>query len=310
MSTEAASNRKRKPTEESEAVVSSDDDRRKIKARRVSTDTSASASSKLMIAEGASDSEQSESASNAQQDESMASIGKMIQDLFHSDNAKVGATFAALNLDLVKDKKKCDKIQAVGGCFVLVHLMNKCLDKAIDRFPACDQVAALNELPEVTTLHKTLSLITNLTFNHYDSKVGIAAIGGMEAVIKVMQTFPKCQTLQERAFIVVLNLACCSIGKMKVVEAGGMEVILAAVSNHLGSAYICERACLIIINLIADSNDNTEEFICLGGATAVAKVKNKWPGNYRIQNGMRHLSKSIAAHFIRWGKDELRKRCP
>jgi hypothetical protein len=307
MSTEAVSIRKRKPTEEAEAVVSSDDDQSKSKARRVSTNASTSTSTKLVIAEATSDSEQSESASNAQQNESVVSIGALIQDLFHSDDAKVDATFTALNLDLVKDKKKCDKIQAVGGCFVLVHLLNKCLHKAIDRFPACDQVTALNELPELTTLHKTLSVITNLTYNHYDSKVGIAAIGGMEAVIKVMQTFPKCQTLQERAFIVVLNLACCSIGKMKVVETGGMEVILAAISNHLGSAYICERASLILINLIADSTENTELFVCLGGATAVAKVKNKWPENYRIQNGMRHLSKSIAAHFIRWGKDELRK---
>jgi hypothetical protein len=291
MSTEAASTRKRKPTEESEAVVSSDDDQSKSKARRVSTDAKATSDC--------------ESASNAQQDESMVSVGALVQDLFHSDNVNVDATFAALNLDLVKDKKKCDKIQAVGGCFVLVHLLKKCLGKAIDRIPACDQVTELNELAELTTLHKTLSIITNLTFNHYDSKVGIAAIGGMEAVIKVMKTFPKCQTLQERAFIVVLNLACCSIGKMKVVESGGMEVLLAAVSNHLGSAYICERACLILINLITDSNENTELFISLGGATAVAKVKNKWPGNYRIQNGMRHLSKSVAAHFIRWAeKDE------
>jgi hypothetical protein len=174
----------------------------------------------------------------------------------------------------------------------------------IDRFPACDQVTALNELPELTTLHKTLSVITNLTFNHYDSKVGIAAIGGMEAVVKVMRTFPKCQIIQERSLIVVLNLACCRIGEMQVVETGGMEVILAAVSNHSSSAFICEHASLILINLIAGSNENIELFVCLGGATAVAKVKNKWPGNYRIRNGMCHLSKCIAAHFIRWGKEK------
>lgn len=126
---------------------------------------------------------------------------------------------------------------------------------------------------------------------------------GMEAVIKVMKTFPKCQTLQKRTFIVVLNLACCCISKTKIVETGEMEVLPATVSNHFDSAYICERACLILMNLIEDGNDNIELFICLGGATAVAKVKNKWPENYRIHNGMRHLSKSIAAHFMRLGKD-------
>jgi hypothetical protein len=85
-----------------------------------------------------------------------------------------------------------------------------------------------------------------------------------------------------------------------------MEGFLAAINNHLGHADTCERACSILMIMIADSNDKTELFIRLGGATAVAKVKTKWPGNYRIQNGMRRLSKSIAAHFTRWGIDEQR----
>jgi hypothetical protein len=38
-----------------------------------------------------------------------------------------------------------------------------------------------------------------------------------------------------RALIVILNLACCSIGKQKVIETGGIEVLLAAINNHLKS---------------------------------------------------------------------------
>jgi hypothetical protein len=54
-----------------------------------------------------------------------------------------------LNLDLNEDNKKSDKIQTVGGCFALVQLVNKCLDKAIDIIPACDQVTELNTIAEV-----------------------------------------------------------------------------------------------------------------------------------------------------------------
>jgi hypothetical protein len=39
-------------------------------------------------------------------EESIESIGKMIRDLFHSDNAKVNAALAALHLHLNKDKKR------------------------------------------------------------------------------------------------------------------------------------------------------------------------------------------------------------
>jgi hypothetical protein len=51
----------------------------------------------------------------------MEVVGQLIQDLAHSDNTKVDVALTALNLDLSRDDKKCDKIQAVGG-FVLVQL--------------------------------------------------------------------------------------------------------------------------------------------------------------------------------------------
>jgi hypothetical protein len=154
---------------------------------------------------------------------SLDGLRKMIQDLFHSDNAKVNATLDAFVLDLYRDKKESDKIQALGGCFALIHLLKKCLDKAIGNIPACDldkaidnilacdldkaidnilacdQVTTLNELVEVTTLQKTLDVITCLTFGHYESVLGMAAIGGVEAFVKIMKTFPKCKALQDGA---------------------------------------------------------------------------------------------------------------
>jgi hypothetical protein len=62
----------------------------------------------------------------------------MLQDLFHSENAKVNATLDALNHDYMQDSKKYDKLQVVGGCSALVHLMQNCLDRTIDELPACD----------------------------------------------------------------------------------------------------------------------------------------------------------------------------
>ncbi len=109
MSTEASSTSKRKPTEELEAIVSSDnygdDDQSKSKARRVSTDASASTNGVPVITEATSASEEGEAASNAQQDESIISIGALVQDLLHSDDAKFNAALDALNLDLGEDKK-------------------------------------------------------------------------------------------------------------------------------------------------------------------------------------------------------------
>ena len=57
--------------------------------------------------------------------------------------------------------------------------------------------------------------------------------------------------------------------------------------------------------MIADSNEKIKLFIDMGGATAVAKVENKWPGNHKIQNVIGHLSNSIAAHFHRWAKKRM-----
>jgi hypothetical protein len=223
--------------------------------------------------------------------ESLEGVWKLIQDLFRSDNAKVHAALDALFLDLDKDKKKCDKIQAVGGCFALVHLMQNCLDKAIAGIPACDGVTKLNELAELTTLHKTLCVIINLTFLHEESRVGITVVGGVEAVVKIMKTFPKCQKLQERAYGALRNLASCNIGATKAIRSGGIEVLLAAVTNHLKSAIVCETACWALFNIVNGSKENTHLLITLNCGAAVEKVRMKWLDNNDVQTQVRKLAK-------------------
>jgi hypothetical protein len=306
MSSDATSDRKRKPTAAAPEAVVSIDDQNKSKARRVSAAASASPNVNLMAETvTASDSEQDESVSDAtQEDESMESTGQMIQDLFHSDNVKVIAALDALELDLDKDKKKCEKIQAVGGCFALVHLMKNCLDKAIDGIPACDQVTELNELAELTTLFKTLPVIVGLTYCLDKSHVGISSVGGVEAIVKLMKTFPKCQALQLRACCALGNLTCFNLGKKKAVASGGLQVLLAAVNNHLDSAKVCEFACWALSNIVDESKENTKLLISLGGATAVAKVREECPDDNDVQTEVRSLAKSIGTEMKSWADEE------
>jgi hypothetical protein len=61
----------------------------------------------------------------ANHEECVQSIGKMIQDLFCSDNDEVDAALDALDLNLDKDKKKTENIQAVEGCLALVQLLEE-----------------------------------------------------------------------------------------------------------------------------------------------------------------------------------------
>jgi hypothetical protein len=234
------------------------------------------------------------------EEESLEGVGKMIQDLFRSDNAKANAALYAMNLELGKNEKNCESFVTAGGCFVLVQLMKNCLDKAIDRILACDQVTELNELAELTTLDNTLCIIIRLTFQHAESRVGISAIGGVEAIVKVIKTFPKCQSLQMNACSCLVNLVLCSIGRKKAAASGGIKVVLATINNHLGSVVICQRACLALANIASGSKEHTGLLISLGGGAAMAKVRTKWPNDEDVQSKVRKLATMIIAEMKAW----------
>jgi hypothetical protein len=77
--------------------------------------------------------------------------------------------------------------------------LQNCLDKAIDEFPARDQVDQFNKLAELTTLvSKTLNAVISWNSFHDEMKFGLKAIVGVEAIIRVLQSFPKCHDLQWR----------------------------------------------------------------------------------------------------------------
>ena len=91
----------------------------------------------------------------------MEGVGKLIQDLAHSDTAKVNTALdALLSLDVNKDKEECsndlkqqyDTVTAWGGYAALVHLLKDRLKTAMKKVPQCDQITELNEVPELETI--------------------------------------------------------------------------------------------------------------------------------------------------------------
>jgi hypothetical protein len=242
-----------------------------------------------------------------EEEEYLEGVGKLIRDLAHSDNAKVNTALAALLLELKTGEEKRNTVIAWGGCAALVHLLKDRLRKVIKKIPACGQVTELHELPDLETIKITLRVIIQLTYHSEMRRSGMVAVGGVEAVVKAMKTFPKCQTLQAWACGALRNLACYSIGKKKALESGGIEVLLATVTNHLDSAKICEHACWALYNIVKDSKENTELLISLGGGAAVAKVRTKSPDKTGVQTPVRHLASLIVAEMKAWPKPVVRQ---
>jgi hypothetical protein len=137
---------------------------------------------------------------------------------------------------------------------------------------------------ELESLHRALKLIIKLTSR--EIKVEIAEIGGVEVVVKVMKTFPKCPALQYRACCVLRKLVSdCSIGKTNAIESGGIEAVLAAIDNHLlGSVYICKTACWALFNIVIGSKEKTELLISLGGVARYWRILRSATA-YRTDDG-------------------------
>jgi hypothetical protein len=335
MSHEPSSDRKRKAVEESEVAIHSDDrNPKKSKASTASLDSmtlsqiaslhgttpvatervtttkkrsSPSSSEEEQDQEEQEDEEEQDqeeqedegeqSASNTpEQEASMRRIEKMIQDLSGSDNEKVVTTLAALSMDIKKDPTTRDNIVAAGGCDALFQLLKNCLE-AIDSIPACDHVTELIEFAERETLFWTLVVITDLAYRHDESKVGITAIGGVEAVVKAMKTFPKCQMLQDHACVFLCYLTCHNraTGKKRAAESGGIEVLVAAINNHLGSSIICGHACRALLNIVGGSKKNTELLISVGGEAAISKILTNWPDLDKANGLLQYPTAQMAA---------------
>jgi hypothetical protein len=119
------------------------------------------------------------------------------------------------------------------------------------------------------------SVIRSLTY-HLGGRT-VASIGGVEAVVKAMETFTSCRKLQENTCHVLNHLLSCSIGQKKALEAGAMEVLLDTLLHHMGdSDKVCANACFTLHKMVAASKENIERFIDSGGVTTVAALRREW----------------------------------
>jgi hypothetical protein len=300
LSYEVVNARKRKPsTKITERVVSSNDYH--IPKRSKTCEVSPSKTKAAVKTERASTTNAA-STSDAAPEKMLQRIGKTIRDLFHPDNAKVLAALHALCADIKMDKNNREHVVTVGGCFALIRHVKNCLQTAIGKIPKCEQVTKLNELPELNTLNESLNVIKTLADLHPASTFGITAIGGVEAVVKVMKVFPKCASLQSSAARLLVQLTSSNItGKNIAVETGGIQILLAAVNNHLGSAEICRHAFWALDNMVEGSKqENTALMVSLGGTAAVDKVRTKWRDNGKVQEQVRRLLACIISQLKTW----------
>jgi hypothetical protein len=123
----------------------------------------------------------------------------------------------------------------------------------------------------------------------------------VEAIVRVLQRFPKCHGLQCCA---LRDLVDCSIGKEKAIESGGIKVLLAAVNNHLVSAYGCVDICWALTYLVQGSKAHTELLIGLGGCATVAEVRNEWLDDDEVQTKVLFLTKLLAVEMNSWIVEE------
>jgi hypothetical protein len=80
--------------------------------------------------------------------------------------------------------------------------------------------------------------------------------------------------------------------------------LLAAVNNHLNAALVCQVACWALYHIACGSKENTKRLISLGGATAAAKIREKWSENDAVQTKVRSLAKLIGTEMNSWVDEE------
>lgn len=190
---------------------------------------------------------------------------------------------------------KLEPLRNCGPCMVLVQFVEDLLQKATANIPACDRVKRVNDYADLKPLNAAIDVIVLLAHRHYNGSVTIGSVVGVEAVVKVMKTFPKCLTLQETACSALRNLTYCNLGQKKALEAGQtIDLLLAALKNHLASPYLCVQAVLALYNVIMNDDKSTELLPSSEGvAAAVNKVRDQWPEVDSVQQAVKLLASAL-----------------
>jgi hypothetical protein len=213
----------------------------------------------------------------------------------HPDSAKVAAALDALYMDLYENK--LNPIGDAACSFVPVQLVRDYLQSHI---PAYDRVGRMkNNFTELKPLNAAIDVIVLLTHRHHECSVEISSIGGVEAIVRVMEAFPNCLALQEIGCAALRNLTYCHLGQQKALEAvQTIPILLAAMKNHLISPCLCVHAVLALRNVIhRGNNESTKLLLSSGGfVTAIEKVRDQWPEEDSVQDAVRMVAFAMPQH--------------
>jgi hypothetical protein len=85
------------------------------------------------------------------------------------------------------------------------------------------------------------------------------SIGGAEVVVKIMKTFPNCQTLQGMRARPCSNLAWCSVARQETIGSGGIKVYLCRYQQprwflQFLYRYACTLLCTAYGSVVAKEN--------------------------------------------------------
>jgi hypothetical protein len=279
--------RKRKSTEAPEPVVRNTVDescQRDTRPRRVSTEGASSVT--LTYASMATGTLEQNHAMPPI--ESLESIRKLIQDLSSPDGDVVASLYTLDRYVFESDtgSQILQEIIEVGGCRALVQLAKTFLEKARMGIPNCDRVTELTGFTMI--LRNTFIIMIALTYAHPVCKDFISSIGGVEVLVEVLTTFPKCEDLQSASCKVLCNLSTTSVGAEKASEAGAIKVLVGAVKNYPANEYLFVYCCDALADMCESNFERTKTLIDLGGITT-------WPDNPEARVAAQRLLQVMAA---------------
>jgi hypothetical protein len=301
MSLEPTNDRKRKSTEAPEPVVSSNTtDERSTRPRRVSMEAPSSVSSAHAVAPTPGNDAIVSSIASASRGTvaapygSVEGIGKLIHALTCSNEAVVDAALDSLYRYSIRGFGSLSwaKIAAVGGCFAIVQLVLKSLETAIEIIPLRDQVDDFHLQVVTGRLSRAFIIISNMTHVYPISMYSINSIGGVEVLVKTMQTFPNHPWLQLRACNALCNLTACPVGRKRADKVGAIEVLLTTIKSYPRNKYIFLYGCRALTNMCESSFERTKLLIGLGGITT-------WPDDIEARHTAKCLLRVVAAGIYR-----------
>ena len=167
-------------------------------------------------------------------------------------------------------KRNRIQIGAAGGIDAIVLTMKVLCSEAVVQEKAC---RVLYELAYNT---RSLSI---MVFHYKDQ---IAAAGGIEALVAALKQHTSVSAVQEKACLVLRQMAFCDASRFRIAAAGGIEAILAALTNHPSEHAVQTQACWALWNLAVDYK-HCMRILDAGAIETVRAAMNRHPSVPTVQ---------------------------